>query len=707
MQHVTIDSSDMSRNGHAKFRWPLGLIAVSALLITPPAASAQGVRYTLSPSAEHIQWKNNFGLPDATLYGARFALGFGRLASVEAHYSMDDALKLTGASPTPAAAFDMRTFGADLQLHLGAGGFEPYAIGGAGITRFIPDSGAKIDRVTYRYGGGIRLGLTDRLKANLWYTQSRMNGDASRVLARIGGVTPGSLPVRTSEEFGSFGASLGYALGGSGSDNANADHWSFASIPIEPFVGRLRFQDTAAPTTYLIGGRAGVDIGSYFGLRGYYWHGVTDGFDDVTPIKSYGLEAQMNFTASLGPSPFLILGVGRLNYGKAYRNTAGAPVDDQNTLIVGAGMGIRVSDQLRFNAAIRDYIMSATNLEDVSNTDQLTHNVLLSAGMTFNLGRSRASQDKSTATSTHDGMDGMHTARAARVLADTTRQAAGTGMITLPAPVNGEIYVRYGIADSLRPAGMPGGIDVATLRLMIREIVREELSRSARSDSATPMASQDALVDRIVKRLDERDAKAEPVPARSDSVSRAAMERMISERVAAEVARQLPARQQVQVQVVPAPAPAAIQRDTVAGPSVRKVSAPAIYTGIALNSPVQIVVGGRFDYGSLLGMEKLRFVPEAAIGFGSGSSFMVAGNAEMRIGSLSVSGTRIYPRARLGLGLLHVAGDSRRDGLDVVLNFTYGVVIPRSGTRPAITIEHQGLDLFHYNRLLVGLQWGF
>jgi hypothetical protein len=274
-------------------------------------------------------------------------------------------------------------------------------------------------------------------------------------------------------------------------------------------------------------------------------------------------------------------------------------------------------------------------------------------------------------------------------------------MITLPAPVNGELYVRYGNADSLRPGGMPGGMDSAKLRNMIREIVREEMTRMSRGDSSTPMASQNELVDRIVERIETRDAQAAPVPTRTDSMSRAAMERMIAERVAAEVARQLPA--QPQARVTPTPAQPAIG----ARSSARKLSAPTVYGGLALNSPVQLVVGGRFDYGSLLGRENLRFVPEAAVGFGSGSSFMVAGNAEMRFGTFMVSGTRVHPRARLGLGLLHVSDDSKRDGLDVVLNLTYGVVIPRAGTRSAITIEHQALDLFDYNRLLVGMQWGF
>jgi opacity protein-like surface antigen len=658
--------------------------------------AAQGVRYTLSPAAEYLQWKNDLGLPDATLYGARFGLGFGRLASVEAHYSMRNDLMLTEAGPTPDAPFDMRTMGADLQLHFGAGGFEPYAIGGAGITRFITDTDEQIDRVTFRYGGGIRFGLTDRLKANLWYTESRMNGDANGVVARIGGVVPGSLPEATSEKYRSFGASLGYAIGGSGSDEANATGWSFASIPIEPFVGRLRFEDEASPTTYMVGARAGIDVGSYFGLRGYYWHGVTDGFDDTTPIKSYGLEAQMNFTASLGPAPYLILGVGRVDYGDDYRNTADQPVADQNALIVGAGLGVRVSDKLRFNAAIRDYVLSGTDLEDVASTDQLTHNVLLSAGLTFNLGRSRSA---TAATPAHDRM----MAPMARTMADTVRAVPGTGMITLPAPVNGELYVRYGNADSLRPGGMPGGIDAARLRLMIREIVREELGRITRADSASPVASQEELVDQIVARLD---ARAEPTPARADSLTRRVIEEMIAERVAAEVARQTPA---------PAPAPQAVpvgvpvvMQPVVGTPSTtRKFSAPGLYGGLALNSPVQVVVGGRFDYGSLFGMENLRFVPEAAVGFGAGSSFLVAGNAEMRFGSFMVSGTKLYPRARLGLGLLHVSDDSKRDGLDVVVNLTYGVVIPRSGTRPAITLEHQALDLFDFNRLLVGLQWGF
>ncbi len=230
-----------------------GLLLSGGLTIT----SAQGVRMHVAPAVEHLQWADDLVFPKATLYGGRAGFSFGRLAALEGYYLTRDDLESELAAGAAPFTFGMRSYGADLQLNLAAGPVVPFILGGAGITKFVPEPGSEFERVTLRYGGGIRFGLADRLTAQITASESRLHATpADLATAALGVENPGGANGEA-QKFRSLGVSLGYAIGGpSGNGSEGTDRWSLASVPIEPFVGKLVFEDDASPTNWMVGVRA-------------------------------------------------------------------------------------------------------------------------------------------------------------------------------------------------------------------------------------------------------------------------------------------------------------------------------------------------------------------------------------------------------------------------------------------------------------------
>ena len=141
---------------------------------------------------------------------------------------------------------------------------------------------------------------------------------------------------------------------------------------------------------------------------------------------------------------------------------------------------------------------------------------------------------------------------------------------------------------------------------------------------------------------------------------------------------------------------------------------PTGYIGFGLEKPKQFILGGRLDIGPITAKEKrLRLVPEFALGLGGGGiSVMAVMNAEYGITNIKTGNYTIVPYARMGFGVLGFGGDIEGRDTEGVLNFTYGISIdPRKNGvfrglgNPAFIAEHQIIDLFDLNRIVIGLQW--
>ncbi|HER00439.1 MAG TPA: hypothetical protein ENO22_13950 [candidate division Zixibacteria bacterium] len=141
---------------------------------------------------------------------------------------------------------------------------------------------------------------------------------------------------------------------------------------------------------------------------------------------------------------------------------------------------------------------------------------------------------------------------------------------------------------------------------------------------------------------------------------------------------------------------------------------PTAYFGFGLERPKQFVLGGRLDFGPITSREeRLRLVPEFALGLGGGGvSVMAVMNAQYDITDIEAGDYILVPYARMGLGVLGLSKDISDKGTDAVFNLTYGVRIDFGETgllrgigSPGMFIEHQIIDLFDFNRLVLGLQW--
>ncbi len=745
-----------------------GLVAIGGGAAS--ALTAQGVRYHLTPAVHHFEWDDKLGIGNATVLGGRLGATFGSLLGLEAYYYTRNGVRtslgptglttLTGG-PLTDQDLQLQHAGADLRFQMGAGRVSPFIYGGAGVLRLEPDSGPRTDQIVIKYGAGIRFGVAAGIEAQLFAENAQFRIDRYRLARGPASTFPTDPDATKLRDNLAFGIGLGIGIGASKS-GAERERWSVGSLPIEPFVGRLEFDESALGHQWFLGLRSGIDIGQYIGLRAFYMKGVDDRFDGTAPIAVYGGEAQFNFNANRGPAPFLIAGAGRLDFGSEYRDANGVVPADRTSLILGAGLGIRLTDRLRLKAAARDFINTDNDLTDASLTSELRHNLLLSAGLTFAIGRSRSSADDeqrrdrendevardrdrddrdrnyrdrddrdrnvrgrddherrdrrrgddirqtacdSTARRTPCSMDAEARDRAGRTDRDRREPDSYVSdkQATFPVPTEGEIYIRYGKAgESRRPDGRHAE-DSTRRERAERELEPRRVEVTPRGVDPVPVPRSDSV------RVDDR------APARADSQA-ALRQRADSIRIAALVRDSIRAAEARPLAEQPQPAPAIepARRDDEGGMMALGMRArnPELYGGFALDSPNQLVFGGLIDLRRPGSTGPLSFMPEVALGFGDGgTSLLLAGNVALRLPTFGVGRTAtITPRARLGLGLLRFSGSvDGGSGTQGVLNFAYGVTTNALGVggfgRPLVFFEHQGLDLFDFNRLVIGFQW--
>ena len=383
------------------FRRVVGLFFfLAAVPLLTDSLSAQAVGYNLVPTGEYIWWDSDLGLEDGILYGGRVGLTFGPLVSLQPFYLVRanleaDPLGIDGGdifAGAEARDLDLRHVGANVQFNLGRGDVYPFVRLGGGILRFDPEEGEEADQITLLGGAGLRFGFSG-LKAELFAEDLAFRINRNRLFGPMG-EDPEADDLRHNIV---AGAGVTLPLGGGFGEVSEMGGLQGAAIPIEPFVGRLDYDsDLDRDEQNLVGARAGIDFNSLFGVRGYYWRGINDDFDDFQEVQSYGGEARFQLNAGPGISPFLVAGAGRLDYGNDFEVPEGAMApEDKTVLILGGGASIGLNERLRLNLGARDYIFDANQeFEDVRSTDDLLHNLLLSAGLGFSVGGSTPTAER-------------------------------------------------------------------------------------------------------------------------------------------------------------------------------------------------------------------------------------------------------------------------------------------------------------------------
>ncbi len=720
---------------------------IVALLCFAGAASVQaqvrGISYTVAPIGEQVFFGDNAGLNRAFVYGGKAGFGFGRFVELDFIYLRGGGLttdfsRVTGISQETRDRLadlsprevDLQRYGGTLKLNLPTEPVLPFVLLGAGIIRFAPEHlnetrtiylgggggvqfavagryalAFSVHRFSYRYNLGSTffddLDLTDVGLGPQSFNQTQINNWALRagLQVYVGGRSPG--------EETELDRALREQLSGG---------FRGLSLRIEPSVSSLAFHDDLGfrSDQRFLGVYAGLNLGPYLGVRGFYWRGLQGEGFDFQKLQAYGGELRFELGAGPSLSPFLSAGGGYMDVLEGYAGRDGSAPGDEPFVLVGAGAVLPINEALSLNAAARSVLMGEEGVHNVDDPGQVRASWMYSAGLNFAFGeraegtirgvepqaaalRAELRESEARLDSLAQELRNIQRGESAdggvaRAAEDDTTAAPATSareprLVTLPLPEEGELYVRF---------GSPGGVSIesisgdgqsiesfsgATLTPeqiedVVRQTVREQLGDADRTDVTA--AQVDRIEEMLIDRLD-------------------AMEERLQNQLEGELRRIEEAPdQRTPVVVEPSPAAATPQARYQAG--VRSVR---LFTGVHVGAPNMGIVGIRLDVGpNVLGPLSLQ--PEFALGLGAETyAYHLGVDAVYALPIVERMASGFEPYAGLGLGTLGFnEAPADRPGIQMTLNARVGADFNLPWGR--LFAEYATYNLFTYDRMVVG-----
>lgn len=381
------------------------LASLAPLAALATTATAQDLRWNITPTAQQLTWNDALGLDNTLLWGGRAGLVFGRRIELQGFYltnrgsdagirDLYDRLDIT--SPPPAnRGLNLQNYGAALVYNFSVGGWTPFVRAGGSILRFDPDGGQVSERIGLSYGGGLRFGKPGGLRFNV-FAENLMFRIDRRLLV---GLPVAELPPIADADANRLRSNLTYGLGvtvplGGGAvtyDDTPQYQLGNVALPVDVFAGRFDFANASGlPRQNVVGVRTGVDFGPLVGLRGFYFRGTNDNFNRTQGLQGYGGEAQFALNAGPGINPYLIAGAGQLDFLSGYTARPDAPStlpSDQTALILGGGAKIPIGSRFVLNASARNWLTGVGGAtEDVAERSQLRSNWQYALGFSFGIG---------------------------------------------------------------------------------------------------------------------------------------------------------------------------------------------------------------------------------------------------------------------------------------------------------------------------------
>jgi hypothetical protein len=626
-----------------------------ATLVVPFPGMAQDVSYSVVPTYEQVRWDDAWGLEYTRMPGVRVGIDFGPFFSLQPFYAWKDDIGLReGLEPTPGAEvadrFDAKLFGAEFQVNLGHWTLAPFAKAGGGVLRTEDEIAGRRDRILLRGGGGVSFALGNRARAEIY---------GERLAMRLGSpFIPGAIDPDELADDGIvnsllIGAGVRLPVGG----GYRATDGTFGILPgvfLEPYATRIDFDDRLRlRRQYTAGGRAGLDLNQNVGLRGFYWRGVDDDFDDWDDLEGYGAELQFALNTGPGVSPFLLVGAGRVTFKDDFRDLEEMTRDRKDHLTLGGGLAIGLGDHTRVELGARNLLMTVgEEIGDVTSPDQLVSNWQYSAGISVALGarrdrrappstvdRDRAAMDRELAALREENERLRRGEDPAAVPISVPDTVPAPRTITVPVPEVGEIILRYG-PEYARAGAETVMVDTVALQpdrleAMVSEAVRRELQRAGLQPGA------------VIR----PDPEAVPVQ-------------------------------------VPPPG------TYLAG---RRLNALVPYTGVQV-SPGELLVGLRADLGEISPAVPIDIIPDVVFGLFDGSPTLMAG-VNGRFGWNFGMGRNFFPYVEAGAAL-----SSRKF---ITANLGYGAEfdVGSGASTRRIFIQHRGVNAFREHQFLAGMRF--
>lgn len=403
---------------------------------TPAYAQPTGISYTLAPTGQYVFWSDDAGFENGYFYGGALGFGFGEYLELSGLYLLGDNfetdvsdLDITGEADNsavravleglPSNEVDLRRYGGKIRLNVGSNALLPFITLGSGILRFEPENEdiAESEVIYASAGAGITLSLADRYTLsvaaeNLVYRYNPLSLFSPSAIGELEALDEFIGFDQTTVYNPSVTAALRLYLGGRSAgeltelDRALREQFGGGGVRVfaQPFYGQINFNEalTGLPDKQPLGGvNAGIDLGPYVGLRGFYWRATDeeDLFEDTVPptfadLAFYGGELNLRFGQPFGGglAPQLIVGGGYMNILSGYSRVVDGsevtfdPDDDRYFATGGVGLEFPLSSAFRLIGAARYLFMSTQDIEDLNNPDNVYGSPTYTAGIEFSFG---------------------------------------------------------------------------------------------------------------------------------------------------------------------------------------------------------------------------------------------------------------------------------------------------------------------------------
>lgn len=728
------------RSSHFGF----SLLCVVALLLAsavPATAQFRDIGYTLEPTVSRTFEADNAAYQDAPLYGGALGLSFGRYLELSTEYVANTGLTASFSNVEGLVGLldrnlDVRRYGGRLRVNLYNRRVIPYLTAGSGVLRLDPENVDASSTIYALAGGGITFSVRDRYRLSLSGEVQQYRYDPVATFLPSGEQRQNQMQTVVVP---ALNASVSLFLGGRSLDAPTAVDRAlqeqfgssiFKSLRLfaTPFAGRIEFNDALGfpKDQNLTGINAGVELGPYVGLRGFYWRAkkgdavldeLSGGFED---LQMYGGELRLRLNAEIGRGfvPYAVLGGGYLDvmsgYDEALPTEATAP-DDRFFSTLGGGLEVPLTQSVKISGGLRSVFMGNPNAEALGDPGTVYGSLMYTAGVEFRLG---GGPDAPERPGREPLLDRLRSDREARAPLPDDRQAAIDSLerdlarlrgddpsaadsrsnvsgetMTLPVPEQGEIYIRFGDPVGTGPA--TARRDTLTGPQTVRasemaQVLQQALRQRSAADSALTASDIDRIVRQSMRRAGDEDART-----RAQTQQEREMERMAEEidrlRDRLETARAAP-----DSAATSDPAPPFYQQTF--GRPLTYVT--PILGGRLGEGPEQVQLGVRADYRSSP-TSRFHLLPEVAIGVGDGRTSL----SLLFNGAYTVFGTRVrqwtglplQPYVGAGGGIVSDSGLT----LEPVLNLMVGTTYTFGGGQTLFG-EFSTLDLLNTNRITFG-----
>ena len=396
--------------------WITGLaLAVCLLIGAPQDAEAQfrDLGYTFEPMVTNVFAADNAAFHDSPLYGGALGLGFGRSFELSGEYLVNtgataDLSRVDGLEGLVDRSVDVQRYGGRMRVNLSSGQLQPYLTAGTGALRIDPEA-AEASRTIYALGGvGVTYGVRNQYRVSVGGEMLSYRYDpVTTFLGTDSGFESEERLVRSP----SLTASVSLFLGGRPPNEPTVVDQRLqeqfggrglirnTQLFVNPFYGRIEFDDALnfPKDQNLAGVNAGIELGPYVGLRGFYWRATpgddlldefAEGFEGM---EMYGGELRLRLNAEFGRGfvPYASLGGGFLNVKGDYEEEIPegtlAP-SNRFFSMAGGGLEVPLTRSIKLSGGLRSLFMSDQNADGMDNAGDLQASIMYNAGIEFRIG---------------------------------------------------------------------------------------------------------------------------------------------------------------------------------------------------------------------------------------------------------------------------------------------------------------------------------